>query len=271
MKSKLNMIAILALALVAGGAVMASDGLAGWWLLGETSGISAADSSSGGNNGYLVGSANFVTDPQMGGAVEFFGPSGGVVVPFSPAFTPARGTVTMWVNAARIHEADLVTMRTDRLVRRDANSLNYAYTLRIQKHGAVEAIIGNDDPNAEFPITVLHGAGGLIKTNKWQHVAMRWDGSVLAVFVDGKLVGAVPYNEVPELGLSYSGNSDLTFGEAIWPMNGGTLEFQGRLADVRIFSRPLNETEIAQMFAEKAGGSDSGDGSSTTGKGSKKR
>lgn len=255
MNRKAYVVAIAILTLMAGSAVVATNGLAGWWLMSETSGINVADSSAGGNHGYLVGLAGFVTDAQMGGAVDFFGPTGGVVVPFNPAFTPARGTVTAWVNASRIQEADLVTMRTNRLVRRGANGLNYAYTLRIQKHGAVQAIIGNDDPNAEFPITVLHGAGGLVKINKWQFVAMRWDGSMLAVFLDGKLAGATSYNEVPEMGLSYHGNSDLTFGEAIWPMNGGNLEFEGRLADVRIFSRPLSETEIAQMFAEKTGAS----------------
>lgn len=244
----------LGLMVLAGGALKASetvtDGLAGWWNFAEGFGVTATDSSGNHNHGYLVGSAAVVSDSQMGGAVEFFGASGGVVVPYSPALAPATGTVSAWVKGSKIQAADLVLMRTKRNVRRGTNGTNYAYSLRIEKHGALTGIIGNDDPDSEYPITVLHGPGGQIKQNTWHHVAMRWDGSTLALFFEGKMVAAKAYNPVPETGLSYFGETDLSFGEPIWP-NGETLEFFGRLSDVRIYTRPLSESEVGQLFAEK--------------------
>jgi len=58
---------------------------------------------------------------------------------------------------------------------------------------------------------------GLVTPGAWHHLALRWDGGNVAVFVDGKIRDSRPYDPVPVTGLSYHGGSRLHFGvETSW-------------------------------------------------------
>ena len=246
--------AILLIALVVTLAARATvvSGIVGWWLFNDGSGITALDSSGLENNGTLVSTTFFTTDPQRGNVLNVNGAPGEVDFRFSPSLEPATGTVMVWVKPTLAQTADIVQQTTDFLVRANRGGTFYAYCLRVNKNGSPVAIIANDDPktNGNYPQIVVQGPS-LVKLNRWTHLAMRWDGSTLSLFINGKFAGSSPYSPTPNTGLSYHGTAPLKVAAAIWDFNNGYLEYQGLLSDLRIYSRALGDTEIYNVSVGK--------------------
>ncbi len=245
-----GMILLAALAVSLTSRATVVSGLAGWWLFNDGSGITALDSSGMGNNGTLQGSAFFTTDPQRGAVLDVYGPSGEVDFPFTTTLEPAIGTITVWVKPTLAQTADIVRQTTDLLIATNQSGTYYAYDLRVNQNGAPVAIIANSDPKSDGKYTqiVLQGPAK-VKLNQWTHLAMRWDGSTLSLFVNGKLAGSTPYVALPNIGLSYHGTAPMKVAAAIWDFGNGYLEFQGALSDLRIYSRALGDTEIQNVYA----------------------
>jgi hypothetical protein len=256
MKSKL-FIQVLAvgIALLLAGAAWALeglDGMVGFWKFEDGVGVVATDSSGLGNNGLLVGSASFTSDPEMGGVLQINDFAGEMRVPHNANLEPEVGTLMVWVKPTKGQVSDIVSKNTTTLIRQGKTYGAYAYLLRITNHGSAVAIITNDDPAAEYPWTYLEGPRGRIKRGQWTHLAARWNGSTLSLFMDGKLVVTKPYTPVPGSGLSYAGNTELKVGAAIWDFGDGWLEFSGQLSDLRLYGRDLSESEIAAVYASRA-------------------
>ena len=55
--------------------------------------------------------------------------------------------------------------------------------------------------------TFAYSPPNLLTPGAWHHLALRWDGNTVAIFVDGILRGETPYDPVPDTGLSYHGES----------------------------------------------------------------
>jgi hypothetical protein len=218
----------------------------GWWKFDEPNGVTAFDSSGSGNNGTLYGAAAFMQDAEIGNALQIYGPSGQMAVPHNAAFEPEMGTVSFWVKSARTQQSDLVRKTTDYLVNRGVEDEFYAYGVRLLRDGSLEGVIGNDDLASDKPFTSVRTKSGAAKQGAWTHVAMRWDGTTVALFVNGKLAAASTYTPIVGSGLSYHGATPLQVG-ALW----GDLAFEGSLSDLRIFSAPLSEAEISGLFATK--------------------
>ncbi len=243
---------MVALVVTLAGQATVVSGIVGWWPFNDGSGITALDASGLGNHGTLQGSAFFTTDPQRGGVLEVYGPSGVVDVPFSPDLQPAMGTVTVWVKPTLAQTADVVRQTTDLLVRTNRSGTFYAYCLRVTDKGNPVAIISNDDPktNGKYPQIVVQGPSQA-KLNRWTHLAMRWDGSTLSLFINGKPAKSAAYSATPSTGLSYHGTAPLKVAAAIWDFGTGYLEYQGRLSDLRIYGRALGDSEIYNLYAGK--------------------
>ncbi len=228
------------------------SGIVGWWLFNDGYGITAHDSSGLGNNGTLVSTTFFTTDPQRGNVLNVNGAPGEVDFPFSTSLEPATGTVMVWVKPTLAQTADVVQLTTDLLVSNNRGGPFYAYCLRVNKNGAPVAIIANNDPktNGNYPQIVVQGSSQA-KLNRWTHLAMRWDGSTLSLFINGKFAGSAAYTPTPGTGLSYHGTAPLKVAAAIWDFGNGYLEYQGLLSDLRIYSRALGDTEIYNVSVGK--------------------
>lgn len=82
--------------------------------------------------------------------------------------------------------------------------------------------------------------GGEIIDNQWHHIAGVWDGANIRTYIDGKLNKDCPCNG------TMKANSDPLFIGA----RGGTVRWtQGAYDEIKIFSRPLTEAEIAAEMA----------------------
>jgi len=226
-----------------------TSGLMSRWIFNQTYGITAVDSV-GGHDGTLVGSAQFVADPERGNVLNVSGVSGAVEFPYTADLTPETGTVSVWVNPSGKQTADVVRLNTDMLVRCNLVGAYYAYNLRITDKGNAVAIMSNDNPKncRRQPQLVVKGPGNQVKPNQWSHVVMRWDGTSVSLFVNGKLAASSRYSPTPGTGLSYHGNSPLAVAAAIWDFNDGYLEYNGNVSDLRIYSRALADSEITDIF-----------------------
>ncbi len=221
--------------------------LAGWWQFNETSGGTAADSSGLGNDGMLASAAGFTTDSLLGNAVDITGTSGGILVPHDASLEPAEGTIQAWFKVAALQDADLFGKVSFCRVRTDPTCTGTTgfsvIGLRLRADGGIVTFVANDDP-VLFPAlwTVLNTTAGLYTANTWHHVAIRWDGTTFALFVDGVLQQQASYDPVPGLGLSYSGPSPFFFGFPTAGPHGG--EFIGQIDDARFYGRARADVEI---------------------------
>jgi Concanavalin A-like lectin/glucanases superfamily len=252
-RSAKNMLKVGLLTVALVGAAIAAhatiiSGLEGRWEFTDGYGITAPDSSGLGNTGTLSGAAYFVNDPLRGQVLNVSGITGEMEVPSKPSLTPASGTISVWVKPSQATLADVIHMDTDLLIQCNKSGPFYAYDLRIDSRGSVYAIIANDDPKTcgKQPQVSLKGAGSQVKLNQWTHLAMTWGSGTLAVFANGKQVGATSYTP-DATGISYHGAEPLEAAAAIWDFSTGYLEYQGELSDMRVYSRALTSTEISEI------------------------
>ncbi len=86
---------------------------------------------------------------------------------------------------------------------------------------------------------------GLIKTQRWHHVAATWDGKKKRIYVDGKLAAEVPF-----AGTVRPGETALRIGA--YGQEGETVNFyNGDVAMCAIYDRVLSGNQIKKRFADR--------------------
>jgi hypothetical protein len=224
------------------------EGLVCWLKFDEGSGITVTDSSGHGNDGILGGS--FTNDAVLGSAVDLSHPYHEVRIE-STCFEPVTGTIEIWVKIANPQNADIVRKITNLKVRTNEVGAWSAYGLRIRADGSVHASVFNNDPTTPGqPWRAARSPINLVTLDQWHHLAMRWDGSTVAVFVDGTLQDSTSYDPVPGLGLSYSDHHFLRLGAHTWwgPHWPGDKELIGQLDDFRFYGHARSDIEIFTDF-----------------------
>ena len=167
-------------------------------------------------------------------ALYFGAPGGDVRVEASEA-TPAFPKFTV---ECRIKTGAVVRQRV-RLVSRwqedpDADARG-AFHLTLTSTNRVAFGVCNQDGKSGF-VT----GQGTWKDGKWHHLAGSWDGTKLAVYLDGKNIGA---KELPGFGSIGASSLPLVFG----PTSAGRKRppvFEGFLGDVRLYARDRSAVEI---------------------------
>jgi hypothetical protein len=224
-------IAVFVLAL----SMQASAGIVGQWLLDETSGTVAKDTSGNGNDGEIIGKANWVNG-KFGKALELDGTSTGLKV--APGLALKNFTAVLWVNSGK----DWGKTRTE-------------LWCGSKTYGDAVLIRGDDRADWKKGEAMLHwtdGAAwhaigsGKLKSKTWYHLAGTFNGSTLKFYVDGKLVG----QKDSKIG---AGEKDTFIGCHPNPTN----YFQGMIDEVAIFDDALGGVEISKIATDGFGGATS--------------
>jgi hypothetical protein len=223
--------------------------LVGWWMFDDGGSYDGGsnvvkDSSTYANDGKLVGLAAFTTDALVGSAVDFTIFDDGVHVPYDKSLEPATGTFGAWIKVSEPQDSDIIEKRTGLAVRSGEAGMFSVYGLRITFDGAIMAYVMNDDPDADNYWTFAESKPGLITLGEWHHLVMRWDGTKLDLFVDGKKQDTVPYNPIPGLGLSYHDSGYFGLGLGTFWSGAFGHDFIGQLDDVRLFNGPRSNWQI---------------------------
>jgi hypothetical protein len=104
---------------------------------------------------------------------------------------------------------------------------------------------GSVSPISSSPVKVNNGAFHL--------VAVTYDGSSEAVYLDGALLGSTPFTQT-----GYAASYQYQIGTGFtssWPAgNGGYFYFQGLIDEVEIFNRDLRPFEVQEIFNAKSAG-----------------
>ncbi len=206
--------------------LLGSD-LVGWWNFNEGD---ARDISGYNNHGNIVGATHVDGVPGTGGsALEFNGSSDYVDV--GKTILPAQGnwTFSVWVNVPQNPSGS--EHGSIFLQGASASGLFYAYTtygtadghLRWNGVGSTQILVGSD----------IRGTG-------WRNIALQRENNNYRLYLDG---------EVDAFG---SNSGDINTGNMLFGHggSGGGRELNGKLDDVRIYSRALSASEIQTLYAQ---------------------
>ncbi len=181
----------------------------------------------------LKGKAKFVDSP-VGKAVAFAESDDAFVVPRSALPTndlqnvgEGDFTVAAWIHPTELQKSGIVSLGgSDRTLGWYLETADNKGALRFQTAGR------NEQANA-----MVASQPGIIRPNAWQHVAavVRRGKNETSLYVNGSLVakasmGAAQFDDL---------KADLQLGKIP-----GTPAFQGEMATLRLYNRPLDEAEL---------------------------
>ena len=206
----------------------ADPNLVSWWKFNETSGTVASDSA-GSNNGQLVNGPVWTTG-HNGGALSFDGYNDYVQVANNASLNITNAiTVSAWINR------DVMGVRGD-VVSKITPSYPY---------GAFQLYVGAAN-EVGFALDIdgfWNGAvGGAIDAGNWHQLTGTYDGTQIALYIDGKLV--VSEIDPGTIGVD---NQNLYIGRATPGFETGYF-FDGSIDDVRIYNRALSSGEVQQLY-----------------------
>jgi hypothetical protein len=186
---------------------------------------SAADNSGAGNSAILSGGASWTSDCAGNNNALLTNGSGGIAQTVA-AFTPPEvGTVAFWMRSTGTPAG------TARIM-----GLGGDWEIRQQPDGTVVSDLCGDGATTIATTTPLAEVG------RWYHFAATFDSSndTYALYVDGQLekAGTNSNNMVQQAA------AVLSFGTR----TGSTEYWSGALRDVRVYSRKLCPTEIAELY-----------------------
>ncbi|WP_225335347.1 family 16 glycoside hydrolase [Halomicrobium urmianum] len=204
-----------------------SAGLAGHWTFesGNVDGDTVLDKSGNGHDGTVQGGVTTdLSAPTVGGAAEFNGSDGTVVVPNADGLDPAAYTVSAWLKT-------------------DATG---PWAAVLGKENSMWCGFNNDtgqprfDPYNGAEQGDYFSSDTAVDDGSWHHVVYRHAPSedTSRIYVDGQQVGSMD-------GATESPAADTSLG--IGSKSGFKDWFSGTLADVRLYDRPLSESKISLL------------------------
>lgn len=205
------------------------DGLVAYLRFDEGVGATATDSSGNGNTGILVNGPTWTTG-KTGQAAQFDGIDDYVSVPFILNPSTANFTAAAWVYATGED-----TTRTENiiLVQEDGTGIGRAWLARTASTAST--------PNKLF--TFLGGTA-LVSTsnltlNNWYHVVVTVNGAETKLYLNGTQEAWATTTQ---------NNADGTMRVASHKTGVSGEKWQGRIDEVRIYSRALSASEVQALY-----------------------
>ncbi len=201
------------------------SGLAGYWKLDETTGSTATDSSTSGNNGTLSNMENgdWVAS-QIGNGLSFDGTNESVVVSAGTGVLNASQNVTLstWVYPRSPGSYQGIIYKG--ISGCDEGSASYMLELNVS--GSPTLWVGGSQ---------LVASDLSLTANQWQHLVATNGAGGSALYLNGVLVKSGAALPAPS-----SSSED-------WRFNYCN-RFDGNMDEVRIYNRPLSADEVSQLY-----------------------
>jgi hypothetical protein len=190
----------------------------------------AADSSGHGNDGKVFGVTSWVDGYVGKSALKITG--GGVKIADSELLRPPQVTVAMWFNfgGKQVPSARLFQKGKD-----NQETINFQ-----GGEGGIGFSLATA-PRENRGINTKHK----FEIGKWYHITGIYDGSELRVYVNGKISN----KQTVEPFVPYAGEDlPLVIGNRFPDM---ARPFNGIVDDVRVYTRPLSDDEVWELYAWK--------------------
>jgi hypothetical protein len=220
------------------------EGLIGYWNLDEGTGNTAADSSENGNDLTRSGPAGWApTDEARIGNSAYKNLSGNRGL-FNKDTEVLNGltsfSVSVWVKSDRTDtDRGFLNFRTP--------NLDDHYGFRYDNTGYQ----GGENNVIKAGVNTTGGthqieSSGNVQTTDWQHLVFTWrSGEPIKLYIDG-VVDTLSYVGAPVSG-SITGTSKVRIGAGPGDNRTGGVGWDGYIDDVRIYNRPLTQTEITTL------------------------
>lgn len=213
----------------------------------DNTGTSTAfsDQSGNGNNGTASGTT-VVVDATSGGtyAFDFDGISDCITTTYAPTSTTSTGVFSMacWVKydsvaaSAGLMSGNIQTGRT---------GLNISWDTYSSARGHIAML--NPNVTSQYSGRVFAGDRDTTLTGQWYHVAYTGDGTTSRLYVDGSEVA----NDLFSGFSANAWNKPLQFGRYITGTNTAGGHLDGRLDDLRFFTRTIAQEEITYLATSR--------------------
>ena len=196
-------------------------GLVGYWKFDNGRGLTAADSSKSNTAASLVNGPIWTAQ----GEISFDGNDDAVEINTSNMEADS-GTVALWVHP------NAFTNSKHFLFGEITPPWSNGIQLYCDQSGALNLGMGDN--------YALMTSIQTLNTNEWYHVALTWNGTNYAVYVDGILKATGTYSGLSSLStyadIGNNGNS-----------SSRTEAFNGLIDEVRVYDRPLDTNEITNL------------------------
>ncbi len=207
--------------------------LVGYWPLSEDSGSTAYDRSGNGNDGTVNGATLNQTGILGTSSYSFDGTDDNVIIPHSTHIDlTSKFTISVWFKINDLSKNMTVYSKKES----DSNDYKSNYKLTYNESDDVlRFLIGNSTGDGWTTIDYSSLSKGT-----WYHTVGLWDGSDIAFYINSKLLNKESFTGIP-----YSTTDNLYIGDDIEYNS----NFNGNIADVRVYDRALTEHEITSLYA----------------------
>ncbi len=224
---------LLVLAFVSAEVGRAADPtLVGYWMMDETSGLTAADSSGNGNDGALSGDLTWQPAGGMwAGALLWGGESTAHVEISAAGMSADAGTIMMWANLSEPQPAQTRYL--------------FGHTTQPSYNNRIQLYMDGSNTQLDLGLGSAHAVQGNIRTldtQTWYHVALTWNAGSYVVYIDGEQAATGTYSGLTTIhDFAWIGNDGN-------PVSEGVEGFGGLLDEVAIYSRALNLEEVQAVM-----------------------
>lgn len=213
----------------------------GWWKLDEGSGMDAFDSG-GYNHGVLYGDPNWVTGKVGPYALDFDGDGDYIEIPDDAFLTPASQiSIAFWLYNRGGQNAGIYKY---------ASCPSEEYSPGDSRAYLVSVI--DDTATVRFRVFSAVSTSDMIESNntiglnQWHHIAATFNEGAAAIYIDGQ-----PDNSAALSVSSIMNDAQPLIIGGYWSYCGADQfvnALNGQIDDVRIYNRPLSESEIQQLY-----------------------
>jgi fibronectin type 3 domain-containing protein/azurin len=212
----------------------APTGLMAAYGFSEGIGTTTSDASGNGNNGTLTGTT-WTTQGQSGNALSFNGTSSFVSIPDAASLDlGSTGTIEAWVKLTSINRWNAVMAKGN-----TNNDPAHNYAIDISTANRVICYVGNGSS------AVLLTSTSALAANTFYHLACTWNGSTIALYINGTLNASVGQSITP------AGNTSPLY---IGQFGGNADRLAGIIDEVRIYNRALTVAQVQQDMNTPVGG-----------------
>jgi hypothetical protein len=236
-----------------------TNGLVGWWPFNGN----ANDESGNGNNGTTINGVSITTDRNgnANSSYIFDGVDDYISVNSSSTLNCNNSlTISVWAKCNNINNSEQTLISRERF----QGGVSYRIATASTTYGLG---INNESLNSACGQACNLGvsANNSIVAQNWQNITATWDGAVSKIYLNGILINSAP-GILGNGGLLLNSTMPLYFGKwltILYP-NLGFQYFSGRLDDIGIWNRALNQQEITTLYnAQSCIGNISPDGPTT--------